>query len=82
MYYYVVIEELESEQIDANFVFDSYEKAREYVEKVINERNDLFNDDDDVVIFDNDDVYYIRKVKLVRGDFEDCEEEYYEETLS
>jgi hypothetical protein len=60
---YAVIYDIEG-GIDVDYIFKSYEEAREYVEKEINSRNDLFQDDEDVVVFNNDDVYYIRKVTL------------------
>ena len=61
--YYAVICDIEG-GIDIDYIFRSYEEAREYVEKQIKDRDDLFQDDEDVVIFDNDDVLYIRKVSL------------------
>ena len=60
--FYIVIEELESERIDAKYYFNTYEEARNYIDKIIKERKDLFADYDDVVIFDNDDALYISKV--------------------
>jgi cell division GTPase FtsZ len=58
---YVIIEEIDN-VVDANVYFDTFEETREYLEKIIEERNDLFADDDDVIVFDNDDCYKICKI--------------------
>ena len=60
--FYIVIEDLESERIDAKYYFNTYDNARNYVDKVIEERKDVFVNYDDVVVFDNDDALYISKV--------------------
>jgi len=60
---YAVIYDIEG-GIDVDYIFKTYEEAREYVEKEIKDRDDLFQDDEDVVVFDNDDAYYIRRVSL------------------
>jgi hypothetical protein len=51
-------------KVKANYIFKSYEEAREYVEKKITGREDLMIDDGNVVVFDNDDAYCIEEVSL------------------
>jgi hypothetical protein len=60
---YVIIYDIEG-GINTDYVFKTYKEAREYIEKEIKNRNDLFQDDEDTVVFDNDDIYYIKKVSL------------------
>jgi lipopolysaccharide biosynthesis protein len=62
---YAVIYDNEG-KIDVDYIFKTYEEAREYVEKIISNRNDLFQDDEDVVVFNNDDALYISKVSLCK----------------
>ena len=54
---YVII--LESNEVHLDKVFLDKKKAYKYFEKLKKERNDLFEDCGDIVIFNNDDAYYI-----------------------
>ena len=62
---YVIISDLESSVIEIEKCFDTLKEAKEYMNKIVNERKDLFGiyDNgmcDDTFVFDNDDIYYIR----------------------
>ena len=62
---YIIILDSSSDTIEIEKCFNTFEEAREYMNKVVNERKDLFSvyDDfigDDTFVFENDDVYYIR----------------------
>ena len=56
-----------NDEIEVRYIFKTYKEAREYIEEEINSRNDLFDDCDDVVVFDNDDTFYIEKVTWYKG---------------
>jgi len=62
---YVIISDTELNIVDIEKCFNTFEEAKEYMDKIVNERKDLFGiyDNgigDDTFVFENDDIYYIR----------------------
>jgi len=55
---YVIILEL-SDGIHLDKVFLNQNKAYKYFKKIVSERNDLSENHGNIVIFDNDDAYYL-----------------------
>jgi hypothetical protein len=60
---YVIIEDL-SEGLDSNYWFNTYEEARKYLDEIVEEygKDNLFENFDDGIIFDNDDMYLIKRI--------------------
>ena len=58
---YVIIYD-DGNEIIADNLFEDYKEARKYIEAKINERDDLLSDDEDVILFENNDIYYIKRI--------------------
>lgn len=54
---YIIVTET-TEGIEIEKVFINKYRAINYFKKMIDKRNDLFAEYDDVIVFDNDDAYY------------------------